>query len=286
VKKTFSVGGVLAVLLLTASILPAVPITDLTDTAQGFTPGPGPHIDAEWWVTGGQCPAGAANCTAGAVFPGDPFTTPTSSLSPTYVPLDGTIIPVGPFDPWVGSGVAGAIQGPFAGAGGGWIVAATRADSTIESSNPASIPPGGDAPLQFGGGVGNRVPYYYVTEFTLNPNFTDVHIDGFLWADGSIDSVCAIFLNGDCVGPNPFQTPQPHTGVGTGFVIDFATYGSSFQAGTNRLVFAIGNSGWESGLRVDIESDVTYDATTPEPSTYALFGAGLVALVALRRRRA
>jgi hypothetical protein len=277
----------LAVLLLTASILPAVPITDLTDTAQGFTPGPGPHIDAEWWVTGGQCPVGAANCTAGAVFPGDPQTTPTGSLSPAYVPLDGTIIPVGPFDPWVGSGVAGAIQGPFSGAGGGWIVPATRADGTIESSDPASIPPGGvNSPLQFGGGVGSTVNYYYVTEFTLNPNFTDVRIAGFLWADGNINPVCGIFLNGDCVAPNPFQAPQGFAGVGTGFVIAFDTYGSSFQAGTNRLVFALDNAGWESGLRVDIESDVTYDATTPEPSTYALFGAGLVALVALRRRRA
>jgi hypothetical protein len=60
---------------------------------------------------------------------------------------------------------------------------------------------------------------------------------------------------------------------------------SGFVAGVNTLDFLVNNDGGPTGLRVEISGTATaVGSATPEPASFALFGAGFAGLCMFRRR--
>lgn len=117
--------------------------------------------------------------------------------------------------------------------------------------------------------------YVYMTSFTLPTGFTLASLTG-QWAT---DNNATMQLNGNTVA-------GPTTDVSflsfTPFLIS-----SGFVTGTNTLTFLVNNvsaAANPTGLRVEISGTFTPAEAIPEPATPAVVGAGIIALLVLRKR--
>lgn len=248
---------------LAVSISCAAPILDLNNTGVGASG----NRDINWTVlTQLTCPL-LANCVSNA----DPT---------AFIPVDqvGTS-PVGFPGKFWNTVTKESL----------WISPGLRDDNTQEENQ--NFPN-----LDFATGI-----FEYRTTFTISDSafVGTAQIVGEYWADGRINHVgtgfasvlgtCGIYLNDICAYDAAVDPPASFTGpngefepAGTLFTIT-----SGFQQGLNVLTFVALNVNNETGLRVTFR-EAAYDIETgeiPEPVTFALTGAGLVAMAAIAAKR-
>jgi hypothetical protein len=253
-KRVLVASVALLAIVAVPGVMFAGPITSLSDTGQGITPG---LSDPTFWkVSGGQCPpSGAAGCTPGTAY----------SNSNVVVPFDAAlVIPISTTPPWYTGTGTGVGFDPNS----QWVVPSVRNDGTVKYSSNTD-PVGG--PMDFG-----TFTYTFKTTFNIAGSVDPgTQLTGVWWADGHLDAACGIRLNGNC---NSVVNPGAPTTYGSTSGTFFAI-SSGFVVGTNTVEFLVSNADREVGLRVNFGS-----ASVPEPSSLLMMGAGLLAL-AVRRKK-